>query len=133
MKIPMTQSQVRTLFELTKQYNMQDDVTWISFYVNDLLHLRDYDDSAPLCLLANKVDSNAVKNAQLLKNGKNSITLGANSRYLTVAQRATLLRGNIPWCVWTIDSLSPVMEYANSSAEAVTTDNITPSDVYPDD
>lgn len=133
LKIPMTQSQVRTLYELTKQYNMQDTVTWISFYVNDLLHLRDYDDSAPLCLLANKVDSNAVKNAQLLKNGKNSITLGANSRYLTVAQRATLLRGNIPWCVWTIDSLSPVMEYANSSAEAVTTDNITPSDVYPDD
>lgn len=133
MKIPMTQSQVHTLFELTKQYNMQDNVTWISFYVNDLLHLRDYDDAAPLCLLVNKVDSNAIKNAQLLKNGKDTITIGANSRSLTAAQRATILRNNIHWCVWTIDSLSPVMQYANSSAEAVTTDNITPSEVYPDD
>lgn len=133
MKIPMTESQVRTLFELTKQYNMQDNVTWISFYVNDLLHLRDYDNAAPLCLLVNKVDSNAIKNAQLLKNGKDTITIGANSRSLTAAQRATILRNNIHWCVWTIDSLSPVMQYANSSAEAVTTDNITPSEVYPDD
>jgi glycerophosphoryl diester phosphodiesterase len=133
MKIPMTQSQVCTLFELTKQYNMQDNVTWISFYVNDLLHLRDYDDAAPLCLLTNKVDSNAIKNAQLLKNGKDTIIIGANSRSLTAAQRATILRNNIHWCVWTIDSLSPVMQYANSSAEAVTTDNITPSEVYPDD
>lgn len=104
-----------------------------SAYVNDLLHLRDYDDAAPLCLLTNKVDSNAIKNAQLLKNGKDTIIIGANSRSLTAAQRATILRNNIHWCVWTIDSLSPVMQYANSSAEAVTTDNITPSEVYPDD
>ena len=45
---------------------------------------------------------------------------------------ATLLRKNIALCVWTVDALSPVVQYANTSAEAVTTDNITPSDVYDD-
>ena len=132
MKISMTKSQVKTLYNLVKQYNMQYDVTWISFYQSDLLYMKGNDTVAPLCLLTNNVNSSAINHAQDLKNGKNSVTIGANTNSLTVSQRATLLRKNIALCVWTVDTLSPVVQYANTSAEAVTTDNITPSDVYDD-
>ncbi len=133
LKVPMTKNQVKTLYNLTEQYDMRYNVTWISFYANNLMHMKDIDATAPLCLLANKVDSNAIKNAQKLKNGKNSITIGANCSLLTVSQRATMLKNNIAWCVWTVDNLTSVKQYTNSSAEAVTTDNITPSDIYGDD
>lgn len=132
LKVPMTKDQVKTLFNLTKQYGMQYDVTWISFYAGDLMYMKDIDTTAPLCLLANNVDSGALKNAQNLKNGKNSVTIGANCGLLTVSQRATMLKNNIAWCVWTVDNLASVKQYVNSSAEAVTTDNITSSDVYAD-
>ena len=132
MKISMTKSQVKTLYNLVKQYNMQYDVTWISFYQSDLLYMKENDAVAPLCLLTNNVNSSAINHAQDLKNGKNSVTIGANTNSLTVSQRATLLRKNIALCVWTVDTLSPVVQYANTSAEAVTKDNITPSDVYDD-
>lgn len=133
MKISMTESQVQTLYDLVKQYDMQFNVTWISFYVKDLLCMKNLDPTAPLCFLTSKVNSNAIKNAQSLKNGKNSVMLGANVGSLTATQRITLLRNNIPWCVWTVDKLPAVTQYVNTSAEALTTDNITPSDLYEDD
>lgn len=132
MKVSMTKSQVNTLYSLVKQYDMQSNATWISFYESNLLYMKNNNVYAALCLLTNNVNSSAIKNVQALKNGKNSVMLGANVGSLTATQRITLLRNNIPWCVWTIDKLPLVAQYANTAAEAVTTDSVTPSDVYDD-
>ncbi|WP_394272139.1 S-layer homology domain-containing protein [Butyricicoccus sp.] len=130
LKQQMTQQQVGKLVDIVKEYDMYGNVTWISFYSENLAKLRSVCPTAELMLLAATVDTDSIQAAKNLKNGKNSVLLSVRYNKLTAAQRAACLRAGLDFGVWTVDSKADAIRQTNTSAMFLTTDSVTWDTLY---
>ncbi|MCD8356432.1 MAG: S-layer homology domain-containing protein [Clostridia bacterium] len=130
LKQKMTASQVKELLRIATQHSMQYNTTWISFYYTNLKNVKSSSPYAPLCLLVNHVTSSYLAYADQLKNGVNTVYIGAEKSALTASLRAQCLRKKIHLCVWTIWEHNQGIIQANTSAEYITTNNLTWNDLY---
>lgn len=130
LKSTMTADQVKTLVNIAVQYGMQYNITWISFTYENLKYAKSYSPTSTLCLLTNSVTSTNLTNCNALKNGTNAVLLGVEYRGFTAAKRASCLRKNVDFCVWTVDAAADGVNQANTCAEFITTNCLTSSDLY---
>lgn len=130
LKSAMSSSQVKKLVNIAVKYGMQYNITWISFNYTNLKYAKSYSPTSTLCLLTNSVTAENLTNANTLKNGTNTVLIGAEYAGMTEAQKASCLRKNIAYCVWTVDTGAEGIQQANTCAAYITTNNLTWSDLY---
>lgn len=130
LKEQMTQKEIDLLVTIVKKYNMNDSVTWISFYSIDLTRLRAACPAAEIMFLTSSVNTDSIQTAKDLKNGKNHVVLSAQYDTFTAAQRAACLRAGLDFGVWTVNGKSNAIRQANTSAMFITTDGLTWNMLY---
>lgn len=130
LKSVMTDTQVKQLVSIVRQYSMLDNVTWISFYNADLSKVSTYCSTAELDFLVLSVSNSSITTANKLKNGKNHVFLGISLKACTTGQRAACLRSGLDTAVWTVDGQSDAVSLANSSVLSITTDSILQENLY---
>lgn len=130
LKSTMTQQQIQQLIDIVSRYGMYYDVTWISFSVNNLKIIRSLSPAAELMLLTSTLNTSSIQTAKSLKNGKNDVSISVQYSNLTASQRAQCLRAGLEFGVWTVDKESDAIRQANTSAEFITTDELTWNMLY---
>ena len=130
LKQKMTQQQVGQLVDIVREYDMYDNVTWISFYSDNLTKLCAVCPAAELMLLATTMDTDNIEAAKSLQNGKNCVLLSVRYNKLTAAQRADCLRAGLDFGVWTVNSKEDAIRQTNTSAMFLTTDELTWDTLY---
>lgn len=126
----LTAKQASDLVETARNYNMLNNIIWISFYSDNLRVVRSMLPSATLGFLSMDATDAKISEALSLKNGKNTVMFQVRYSDLTAKQRAALIRKDLPLTVWTVDDQKKCVQYANSSALGITTDSITYSMLY---
>lgn len=131
LKCPMTGDQIEVLTELVNKYSMQNDVTWISFYTANLSKVKSFHAAAKLSLVTSNVTASNLNDIDGLKNGENHVFISPYFRDFTVEQRATCLRRQIEFAVWTVDEFADAVAQANTSILSLTSNGGIETALYP--
>lgn len=92
------------LFDIVGRYDMQNDVTWISFNADALSLLRQVDPSVRLGLLCMEISEANIDRVQALKTESNEVFLNVLYSSLSPEQVLTCKALSIPLEVWTVNS-----------------------------
>lgn len=129
---PITMEQAEILFDLVKIYNMESNVTWISFRVEDLQKIVSIDPFARVGLLLTEQDTSVTKACQNLT----SIQTGMNDAFFNVAHTNSNLDNlcgkaiemGVDVEVWTVDDenyITGVSPYVNGiTSDVVVADRL---------
>lgn len=103
-KTTYTQTQMNALVDLARQYGMSDKITWISFGLNYLTMIKNYDQTARLGYLTGQtINNDLIAQLNTLKTGKNEVFLDSSYSYATAEGAILCAKNNIPLEVWTVD------------------------------
>lgn len=130
LKTTVTAKQASDLVDIARNYNMLNNIIWISFIKESLLQIRRILPSATLGYLTNGATDNTIAEAVSLQNGKNTVMFQVRYTGITAKQRATLIRKGLPLTVWTVNDIKNCVQFANSSAVGITTDWVRYANLY---
>ena len=99
------QTRIERLIDMVKAYGMETKATWISFTMNNLNYVKNYDASARIGLLVNGVGATEITNAESLQTSTNNVFLdsGTYSGSGLPSQIQLCIDAGIPLEMWTID------------------------------
>lgn len=103
-----TKAQTKIMYDIVKKYDMERNVTWISFHKEYLEYIIDFDKSARIGLIASSIDNTLISNATSLKTGINEVFIDLNIYAVTQQFCDDCMDEDIGVEVWTVDSISTI-------------------------
>ncbi|MBE7041537.1 MAG: hypothetical protein E7400_06185 [Ruminococcaceae bacterium] len=120
-KLPTWADDAQKLFDIVGRYDMQNDVTWISFNADALSDIRRIDPSSRLGLLCMEISEANIDRVQALKTESNEVFLNVYYSSLSPEQILACKALAIPVEVWTVNS-EEVMRSLDPYISGVTSD-----------
>ena len=99
-----TEEDIKAMVDLVDSYRMSRSVTWISFSSEYLAYIRDYDSSAQLGYVVNKVSETVIDTAVSLETGFNEVFINASYSKLTNSGIKLCRENHLFLEVWTVDN-----------------------------
>ena len=118
-----TENQIRSLVDIVNKFGMKEKVTWISFSINYLRYVKNYDEKARLGFVVSNINESVITNANSLKTEKNEVFIDANYNNLTDEIVNLCIDANIPLEVWTVNSNNAILNL-NSYVTGVTSNDL---------
>lgn len=112
------QAQVENLVDIVKRYGMKGKVTWISFSLDCLTYIKNYDNKARLGYVVNTVSQTVIDNCAGLKTDYNEVFIDSSGS-VTDEKIQLCIDNDIPLEVWTMDSDTAILSM-NSYISGVT-------------
>lgn len=103
----ITESQIRSLVDIVDAHGMKGKVTWISFFVESLTYVKNYDASARLGFVIESVSTANINTALGLKTTTNDVFL--DSSHKTAEAAATARAAGLPMEIWTVDAPNVIL------------------------
>lgn len=104
-----TKEQTKMLYDIVRRYNMQQDVTWISFYDVYLKYITEFDPTARVGLITDNNSAENLSKAEALKTGVNNVFVDILYTQATNAFCTSCMEKDIDVEVWTVDTESAVL------------------------
>ncbi len=114
-----TESQIKALVSLVKNYGMLRNVTWISFSATYLEYVKSADSKARLGYVVDSITSNATTKAVELKNDNNEVFIDTG----TTDNIALCRDAEIPVECWTVNNEETILKL-DPYISGVTSDNM---------
>lgn len=123
LKSNVTETQASTLVGIVKRYDMQKNVTWISFNETSLANIKTVDSTARLGFVTDTVTEDNITSANSLKTDSNEVFIDVAHYVLTDDFVNSCVNNNLPLEVWTINN---AISLANLDAyvSGYTSDNL---------
>lgn len=121
-----TETEIQNLIDIVRQNGMAGKVTWISFNEYYLEHVKNYDNSARLGLVASALTSANITTASSLKTTTNEVFLDVSSISDDLVDDC--ITAGLPVEVWTINTTAGITAL-NDYISGVTSDNLIASKV----
>ncbi len=99
-----TKEQTKIMYDIVKKYDMERNVTWISFHKEYLEYIIDFDKSARIGLLSSTIENTLISDAISLKTGINEVFVDMNVNAVTQQFCDDCMTVDIGVEVWTTNS-----------------------------
>lgn len=101
-----TEKQIKSLVDIVARHGMRKETTWISFYPDFLIMVRDADSSARLGYVVGSVTEAVITTAKSLENVENEVFIDSGS--YTDAEVELCVNAKLPLEVWTVNSAATI-------------------------
>lgn len=115
--------QIYGLVDVVKKYGMKGKVSWISFNVNFLKTIKEYDEKARLGYIVGAIAETSISGATQLKTEGNEVFIDAEYDLLTDDAVALSVAADIPLEVWTVNTSSALYSL-DAYVSGVTSDSL---------
>ena len=117
-----TDEQIKLLINTVKSSSIKE-YTFISFSYSLLEKVKNYDDTARLGYVINKIENNDLEKAIKLKTNNNSVFINANFGYLTPKKIKSVRNAGLGLEVWTVN-FRAVCVILSPFVDKITTDKV---------
>lgn len=123
LKEGLTPERAEMLMRLVRRYGMYGKVTWISFFADSLVYIKNIDPKARLGFLTEKLSIKDVDVAKSLRTVENEVFI--DTKYTLVNEKTVKMCMDeaIPLEVWTIDTKEEIVAL-DPYVNGITSDNL---------
>lgn len=115
----------KKLVDLVNEYNLQDNVTWISFNEDYLKLISENDTDARLGYLSkSKITNNTIETLNELNNSENEVFLDVKSSKINSNSADLLNEAGYDFEAWTVDSVEEYEKLLELNCKGVTTNSL---------
>ena len=107
---PYTTLHLQKLVELVDKYEMNNDVTWISFDFDFLMEMSKMNENIRLGIVVGKITDDTILEAKQLKTGKNEVFIDCNFTTLSDKIINNCKDAAIPLEVWSVNNENTIMD-----------------------
>lgn len=119
-----TEAQIQQIVDMVKTYGLKGKVTYISFYIDYLTYVKNYDDEARLGYLGAGEDiSLHITRCKNLRTDKNEVFYDCGHWVLTDSLIDAFKAEDIPIEMWTVDDASIILA-RSPYVSGITSDNL---------
>lgn len=123
LKKGLTGERARMLMDLVKRYGMFGKVTWISFFAESLVYIKELDRKARLGFLTERFSEKDVLVALSLKTDENEVFIDSKYTLVNPKRVKMCMDAGVPLEVWTIDDEDEILAL-DPYVNGITSDNL---------
>ena len=121
--------QANILMDIVNDYEMFEDILWISFNLNNLKLIRDVDSRSSLGLIGKKLNMDLIDRAKTLKTKDNFVFLDVSYKRLNKRKIDRSVSHGLPVKVWTVDRARRINKLINNGVKGITSNFLNAKDL----